>query len=230
MNKSYAEVRPPYHTPWGHAQTHDRNGAGLWFVSTAGHGGLYMSPERLAHFKSIFPTFEGYAGLPWLEEDCDYCLGVLAFADDYEAEAVFYAWDMVMTYQSDNTFYFAEGRAWLLSDAGAAVRLKAETYSASRAGLWRRGGCGTQGIGWHTYWYRGPERATTETKDYVTQNWMTDAEIAASPVLPPTPQPPIKLTGRSGTNRVSVDANFNEADCGGVYDGHGVTSDADSGL
>src|ERR1039458_7463504 len=158
MNKSYAEVRPPYHTPWGHAQTHDRNGAGLWFVSTAGHGGLYMSPERLAHFKSIFPTFEGYAGLPWLEEDCDYCLGVLAFADDYEAEAVFYAWDMVMTYQSDNTFYFAEGRAWLLSDAGAAVRLKAETYSASRAGLWRRGGCGTQGIGWHTNSIRGHKR------------------------------------------------------------------------
>jgi hypothetical protein len=217
--KTYSDYPCPSHSPWDTIQNKICKAPGLWLVSTAGHGGLFMSPERARHFRTLFPNFEGYAGLPWLEEDIDQCLGTIAFADEFSDEAVFYAWDAVLNYKSGDEYYFTEGRAWLLSPAGDQIRARAEAYSASRAGQWRRGGCCTASHpqrGWITFWYRGNDRASTYTKDYVSQNWMTDAEITANP-LPPKPAETI-LT------------RFNENDCGGVFTGHSVVSDADPGL
>ncbi len=33
-------------TPWGKIQTVEEHTDGVWFISTAGHGGYYVSPER----------------------------------------------------------------------------------------------------------------------------------------------------------------------------------------
>jgi hypothetical protein len=219
----------PNHSPWDAVQYKHEIGPGLWAVSTPGHGGVFMSPERLRHFRSLFPTFEGYAGLPWLEEDMDCNLAPLAFPEDYTPESIFYAVESVLTYKSSfegDQFYFCQPRDWLLSSAGDELRKIAETYSASRAGLWRRGGCGSsrEPRGWDTFWSRGAERAITFTKDYITENWWTDEQIKANPPMA-KPQPkPVSVC------QTTLNLKFNENDCGGVFTGSGVVSDADPGL
>ena len=179
----YHETPCPFSTPWGPRQHFTRKAPGLYFVSTYRHGGLWMSIERLERFKQLFPCFEGYAGLPWLEEDCDYCAGVLAFPECFSAEIIHFAVDFVLTYKSSETppvYYFGVVRDWLLSDAGQPLRKIADLFAASKAGQWRRGGCCTEGRVWRTHWYKGTEYTTTVTPDYVTENWMTDAQIEAN--------------------------------------------------
>jgi hypothetical protein len=62
---------------------------GIWFVSTAGHGGIWLSNERVEKLHEImgykYPTF--CRDYQWYEEDCDWTIPVIAFRlqDHYEA-------------------------------------------------------------------------------------------------------------------------------------------------
>lgn len=52
-------------TPWGPAQHATEHAPGITFYSTAGHGGFYLSPARLAEMP------EADRSLGWYEEDCE---------------------------------------------------------------------------------------------------------------------------------------------------------------
>jgi hypothetical protein len=75
-------------TPWGRPQDvewiTDRSTGkttGIAFVSTAGHGGYYVSPELLATMPAnwLGATFNEQGRRGWFEEDCDWSLVALAF-------------------------------------------------------------------------------------------------------------------------------------------------------
>lgn len=70
-------------SPWGPIQTINRVEDGILSVSTAGHGGLWLSPERLAampaHLKR--PTTFYKRGSPWFEEDVEILRVQVAFPD-----------------------------------------------------------------------------------------------------------------------------------------------------
>ena len=53
-------------TPWGTAQTVDRLADGIVSVTTAGHGGVHLSPARLREMRESERTRDG-----WYEEDCE---------------------------------------------------------------------------------------------------------------------------------------------------------------
>lgn len=229
MTRQYSECDCPTYSPWGRADHQHRNGPGLWTVSTPSHGGIYMSPERLATFKTLFPDFEGYAGLPFLEEDLDYNLAVIAFPECFDSESVFYAVEAVTQYKSaceDGKFYFCQPRQWLLSPDGDFLRAIAAEFEAQRFGQWRYAGAAGNREGWTTYWRRGDERCATLTQEYESRRWLTDAEI--KPILKPEPKPePVK--------RVVIPEQrmFEEGRdwlCTGNFDGFSCGSDADPGL
>lgn len=75
-------------TPWGPPQTIEGYVPGVFFVSTASHGGFYVSPEAMARapawLKSVktFVQRSGSGAPGWFEEDCDAALVVLAFAGE----------------------------------------------------------------------------------------------------------------------------------------------------
>lgn len=72
-------------TPWGKAQTIDRVTDGILIVSTASHGGILLTPERLATMPNDMrrPLYlERYAPF---EEDCDWCMPVLVFEAEFRA-------------------------------------------------------------------------------------------------------------------------------------------------
>jgi hypothetical protein len=69
------------HTPWGASQNVTPIADGITVVSTAGHGGAKLSPERHAAIQKRFPNFTTFAGGSWYEEDADIQLVVYCFPD-----------------------------------------------------------------------------------------------------------------------------------------------------
>jgi hypothetical protein len=67
-------------SPWGRIQSVKVFADGVVFVSTAGHGGFWLSTERNRDLQSMMP-FNTFAGGCWYEEDCDACLVAAAFPD-----------------------------------------------------------------------------------------------------------------------------------------------------
>lgn len=105
-------------SPWGpiqHIDPIDKANHELLFISTAGHGGMWIGPTLRARFRKMFPDFQGYAGFPWLEEDCDICLGVIAFPEFFTEQKVQRATEMVLNMRD----YFVSANEYL--DRRAAV-------------------------------------------------------------------------------------------------------------
>ncbi len=56
----------PQDSPWGEVQTATVLATGIVFVDTAGHGGIKLSPERIAQMPEGARKRSG-----WYEEDCE---------------------------------------------------------------------------------------------------------------------------------------------------------------
>jgi hypothetical protein len=70
-------------TPWGPSQSVTELAHGITLVTTAGHGGIKLSPERQAQMPASCrqtPYSEG----GWYEEDCDALLPLYRFYADCE--------------------------------------------------------------------------------------------------------------------------------------------------
>lgn len=80
------ELKPGHVTPWGPAQTVETIGPGIAFVTTASHGGIYLSPERFAAMPEKYR--KTFAGGPWYEEDCDWFKVAITFPEYFSEENV----------------------------------------------------------------------------------------------------------------------------------------------
>ena len=58
-------------TPWGVAQTIEPIAEGIVFVTTPSHGGLWLSPERVAALPEGYQPFTCPETRQWAEEDID---------------------------------------------------------------------------------------------------------------------------------------------------------------
>lgn len=74
-------------TPWGAVQTLRIIAEGIVQVSTAGHGGLVLSDERLKAMPERF-KLNVYGGGRYFEEDCEWALVALAFPDAFTADYI----------------------------------------------------------------------------------------------------------------------------------------------
>ncbi|MEU4749432.1 hypothetical protein AB0F93_00450 [Micromonospora tulbaghiae] len=73
-------------TPWGPAQTQKQIARGIIQVSTAGHGGIHLSPTLNAQVHPVWREADG-----WYEEACDWAIVALTFPTHFEPEHVQYA-------------------------------------------------------------------------------------------------------------------------------------------
>lgn len=81
-----------YSSPWGPIQHQVTLAPGIVQVSTAGHGGIWISPERLAEMPEDIRTAKNYSGDPqWFEEDCDWAKVILAFPFAGKPESYYFA-------------------------------------------------------------------------------------------------------------------------------------------
>ena len=84
---SFARTLKPRNSVWGLVQQATEHAPGMWFVSTASHGGFMLSEER---FQAMHPAFRcnTYGGMRNFEEDCEVSLVIAAFPECFTAEQV----------------------------------------------------------------------------------------------------------------------------------------------
>lgn len=210
------------HTPWDAAQACDRVAEGIHFISTAGHGGYHLSPQRRREMPASIqaitsPYSPTQAG--WYEEDCDWAIPVIGLAEHFDAQTCYNA---VRTARgAGNYLPLVALRNWLDRHTDNLAEAKARAYAATIEGKWERGGLsGGREPGWLVHLSREGEHRTARFAEYPTQQFYTEAEIQAALL------PPVQTVERPAFTPVA----FHEAECGGVFDGHQVLSDADPGL
>lgn len=169
------------HSPWGNVQHAEQTAPGLIAVSTAGHGGLWLAPERREAMAAAFPGFRPWGGgsFEWLEEDCDVSLAAILWPVEFSPQMV--SGSVGMVGQQEGR-YFAEVRPWLESPAGSEARRIAEEFNASVADLWEVGcmaGGGFKTPGWRVQF---SHRTTGEQRhlvlaDYPSKRLYSTAEL-----------------------------------------------------
>lgn len=96
----FSDVAEPQSSPWGAVQHANHLAAGIWSVDTASHGGIFLSPERLAAMPENYRT-KSFAGGAWFEEDCDWALVVDTFPEAFKPEHVALAKDLIGKFHPD---------------------------------------------------------------------------------------------------------------------------------
>ena len=72
----------PRHTPWGAVQQQEKLCEGLYFLSTASHGGIWVAPELRDRVPKCNNFLKSRA---FWEEDCDWAIPFVVFADEIKA-------------------------------------------------------------------------------------------------------------------------------------------------
>ena len=75
-------------TPWGPSQSTERIADGVFWYSTASHGGFFLSQERRRAMPEPYRSAKPFAGAGWYEEDCDWAVVVCAFPVLFPADHV----------------------------------------------------------------------------------------------------------------------------------------------
>lgn len=157
-------------SPWGAVQSQKDYFEGLALVSTSSHGGFWLSSELWAYLLRHLPGFQSWAGVGWLEEDCDACAVALLWPKAMGGESVAYS---VKACAGDMWGNAALGRAFLETPAGQAAALIAAQWTADNAAKWEVGCCGSGGRGgnapgWWCRLYRIGDGAVREVvlKEY----------------------------------------------------------------
>lgn len=169
-----AGLRPPRYTPWGDSDEEIKIADGLWSVSTPGHGGIWMSAERRAEYRSIFnDIWDAVPDGPWLEEDEEWLYAALAWPQEMRPMSVWFAARSPQPRIEE----------WHAKNPEA--RRIAAAFVAEHGSEYYKGGGGTNRKGgWTMRFYRvdGKGDRKVRTEDYPTSTHgglYTDAELDA---------------------------------------------------
>ncbi len=72
------DERPPEITPWGPKQEEWEDMAGFWWVSTPGHGGIYLTPVQRKDIPDLIKPHSSDAEGIWWEEDSAWSLAIVS--------------------------------------------------------------------------------------------------------------------------------------------------------
>lgn len=77
-------------SPWGIVQDEETIADGIVYVSTASHGGIWVSPELLGRVQEAMRDYAAYwsGSSQWFEEDCAAQCVVVSFPELFPAEQV----------------------------------------------------------------------------------------------------------------------------------------------
>jgi hypothetical protein len=77
-------------SPWGIVQDEEVIADGIVYVSTASHGGIWVSPELLGRVQEAMRDYAAYwsGSSQWFEEDCAAQCVVVSFPEHFPAEQV----------------------------------------------------------------------------------------------------------------------------------------------
>lgn len=78
-------IAKPNWSPWGRPDLAEEIFPGVWSLYTPRHGGFYVSAERRRLMDQAWLAlgFNNQAKDGWFEEDCDWAMVALSFADEW---------------------------------------------------------------------------------------------------------------------------------------------------
>lgn len=82
-------------SPWGKPQTQQKLAEGIYLVSTAGHGGIFVSRERFKEMPDSV-TINPYSQGTWFEEDLEAVIPMLFFFDEMPERIKNYGFDNLL--------------------------------------------------------------------------------------------------------------------------------------
>jgi hypothetical protein len=82
---TYASVSCPVSSPWGRIQDKVELAHGMWQVYTASHGGIWLSPARMADVPKPMRDARFMQEGNWFEEDQDALIPIMLFPCDMYA-------------------------------------------------------------------------------------------------------------------------------------------------
>lgn len=82
----YSAPRRGQSCPWGIIQAQHDVAPGIVHVTTAGHGGFWLSPVQRANMPAQYRSIPTFAGGDWYEEDCDWSIVALSFPEHFTAQ------------------------------------------------------------------------------------------------------------------------------------------------
>jgi hypothetical protein len=101
-----------------------------------------LDRQRQAAVEFAFPDFIPFAGVgPWYEEDCDWAVVALVFAEHFDGRAITSAISGAK-WAADNASrpdQWKQVVRWLNGDGGLVARGKADFWLAENAGRWQAG-------------------------------------------------------------------------------------------
>lgn len=166
-------------TPWGPAQCCDTVAEGIWFLSTASHGGYAISRQRTREMPRDLALIQSpYSPPGWYEEDCDWAIVAIGLAEHFDSQSCYNA---VRTARGGGKYApMMAVCAWLDANPDNLAEAKAREFRATLSGKWERGGCsGGSDPGWLVFLLRGDEHVEIRFADYPGQQFYTDAEVEA---------------------------------------------------
>ncbi len=86
----------PTYTPWGASQSSDCIAPGIMEYSTAGHGGIHLSPGRSREMPECLRIKNG-----WYEEDTNWARVVVVFSVHFPQERIKHAWGTLKQWLPD---------------------------------------------------------------------------------------------------------------------------------
>ena len=114
-------------TPWGMSQTEERIADGITKYSTASHGGIHVTPEKLKEAPEHLTRIDPFCQPGWYEEDEDWALPVLMFPLYFSPRQCWYAVRTVIAHHS-RLFHLVDWATWRRTDSGRAVEERAKEY------------------------------------------------------------------------------------------------------
>lgn len=134
---------PHLETPWGPSHHVRVIAPGITSVSTASHGGILLSPERLASMPPALRAIKPWAGEGSYEEDCDWAIVVAAFWQYFDETDAYFAC-CTMRHHSNNAAFFA----YCATPEGKSFVSRADDFYERNKTKFSRGGCSTSGGDW----------------------------------------------------------------------------------
>ena len=120
-------------TPWGPAQSAQTLATGIVNYSTAGHGGISLTAERIAQMPTALREVMPCAGEGWYEEDEDWALVALSFPAFFSPSSVASAVAMASVSRRDGHHWGPGVSAWLRTDEARTVLQAAQTWREAHA-------------------------------------------------------------------------------------------------
>lgn len=93
-----------HNTPWGLSQSATTIAPGIILYTTAGHGGIHLSPERMRELPAhLHKHNAAYCPMNWFEEDREIALVIAGFPQYFSPEQISAAQKTIEQYYPEKT-------------------------------------------------------------------------------------------------------------------------------